>query len=201
MDPDRKQTENDNIMKEYHEEIIAKSWSKTLKTVVAITTLILAVVGTLASFKAASLGNQVVISQNEAFNHWSHYQSKTIKKTTLETELYNIEIELAKTDLTDNPQLQQELEAKKAAYAQEIARYQTEEQEISRMARLAEQKHVAVKDVSAGFGNALIFLQIGILQSSLTAISKIKYYWYMGFVTGIIGFGLFISSYYNYLTL
>ena len=93
MDPDRKQTENDNIMKEYHEEIIAKSWSKTLKTVVAITTLILAVVGTLASFKAASLGNQVVISQNEAFNHWSHYQSKTIKKTTLETELYNIEIE------------------------------------------------------------------------------------------------------------
>ena len=201
MDPDRKQTENDNIMKEYHEEIIAKSWSKTLKTVVAITTLILAVVGTLASFKAASLGNQVVISQNEAFNHWSHYQSKTIKKTTLETELYNIEIELAKTDLTDNPQLQQELEAKKAAYAQEIARYQTEEQEISRMARLAEQKHVAVKDVSAGFGNALIFLQIGILLSSLTAISKIKYYWYMGFVTGIIGFGLFINSYYNYLTL
>lgn len=201
MDPDRKQTENDNIMKEYHEEIIAKSWSKTLKTVVAITTLILAVVGTLASFKAASLGNQVVISQNEAFNHWSHYQSKTIKKTTLETELYNIEIELAKTDLTDNPQLQQELEAKKAVYAQEIARYQTEEQEISRMARLAEQKHVAVKDVSAGFGNALIFLQIGILLSSLTAISKIKYYWYMGFVTGIIGFGLFISSYYNYLTL
>ena len=201
MDPDRKQTENDNIIKEYHEEIIAKSWSKTLKTVVAITTLILAVVGTLASFKAASLGNQVVISQNEAFNHWSHYQSKTIKKTTLETELYNIEIELAKTDLTDNPQLQQELEAKKAAYAQEIARYQTEEQEISRMARKTEKKHVAVKDVSAGFGNALIFLQIGILLSSLTAISKIKYYWYIGAVTGFIGFSIFIGSYYKYLTL
>ena len=81
MEPDRKQTDDDNIIKEYHEEIITKAWSKRLKTIVAITTLILAVVGTLASFKAASLGNQVVISQNEAFNHWSHYQEKTIKKS------------------------------------------------------------------------------------------------------------------------
>ena len=64
--------------------------------------LILAVVGTLASFKAASLGNQVVTTQNEAFNHWSNYQAKTIKKTTLETELYTIEIELAKLKDTDN---------------------------------------------------------------------------------------------------
>lgn len=201
MDPDRKQTDNDNIIKEYHEEVITKSWSKTLKTLVAVTTLILAVVGTLASFKAASLGNQVVISQNEAFNHWSHYQSKTIKKTTLETELYNIEIELAKTDLTHNNKLQQELYAKKAAYEQKITQYKAEEEILSQKAKLAEKKHIATKEISADFGNALIFLQIGILLSSLTAISKIKYYWYAGSLTGIIGFSLFIGSYYKYLTL
>lgn len=100
MDPDRKQQtnlndEDDNFITEYKQEVIQKPWSKTLKLLVAITTLILAVVGTLASFKAASLGNQVVTTQNEAFNHWSNYQAKTIKKTTLETELYTIEIELA----------------------------------------------------------------------------------------------------------
>lgn len=201
MEPDRKQTDDDNIIKEYHEEIIAKAWSKRLKTIVAITTLILAVVGTLASFKAASLGNQVVISQNEAFNHWSHYQAKTIKKTTLEAELYNIEIELAKTDLTDNPKLQEELYAKKEAYKQKIAQYKAEEYTLSQMAKSAEQKHLATKEISANFGNALIFLQIGILLSSLTAISKIKYYWYIGAVTGFIGFSIFIGSYYKYLTL
>ena len=201
MEPDRKQTDDDNIIKEYHEEIIAKAWSKRLKTIVAITTLILAVVGTLASFKAASLGNQVIISQNEAFNHWSHYQAKTIKKTTLEAELYNIEIELAKTDLTDNPKLQEELYAKKEAYEQKIAQYKAEEYTLSQMAKSAEQKHLATKEISANFGNALIFLQIGILLSSLTAISKIKYYWYIGAVTGFIGFSIFIGSYYKYLTL
>lgn len=201
MEPDRKRTDDDNIIKEYHEEIIAKAWSKRLKTVVAITTLILAVVGTLASFKAASLGNQVVINQNEAFNHWSHYQAKTIKKTTLEAELYNIEIELAKIDLTDNPKLQEELYAKKETYEQKIAQYKAEEYTLSQMAKLAEQKHLATKEISANFGNALIFLQIGILLSSLTAISKIKYYWYIGAVTGFIGFSIFIGSYYKYLTL
>lgn len=117
MDPDRKQQtnlndEDDNFIAEYKQEVIHKPWSKTLKLLVAITTLILAVVGTLASFKAASLGNQVVTTQNEAFNHWSNYQAKTIKKTTLETELYTIEIELAKLKDTDNA-LKTELLAKK----------------------------------------------------------------------------------------
>ena len=94
MDPDRKQIDqnsltskdDDDFIAEYKEEVLNKPWSKTLKLLVAITTLILAVVGTIASFKAASMGNQVVITQNEAFNHWSNYQAKTIKKTTLETE-------------------------------------------------------------------------------------------------------------------
>ena len=183
MDPDRKQQtnlndEDDNFIAEYKQEVIHKPWSKTLKLLVAITTLILAVVGTLASFKAASLGNQVVTTQNEAFNHWSNYQAKTIKKTTLETELYTIEIELAKLKDTDNA-LKTELLAKKAIYEQEIAQYKQEEITLTAKAQEAEQRHLLTKEISTNFGNALIFLQIGILLSSLTTLSKIKYYWYI----------------------
>ncbi|MFR5945042.1 MAG: hypothetical protein ACLUFR_07955 [Megamonas funiformis] len=47
MDPDRKQQtnlndEDDNFIAEYKQEVIHKPWSKTLKLLVAITTLILA---------------------------------------------------------------------------------------------------------------------------------------------------------------
>ena len=190
MDPDRKQQtnlndEDDNFITEYKQEVIHKPWSKTLKLLVAITTLILAVVGTLASFKAASLGNQVVTTQNEAFNHWSNYQAKTIKKTTLETELYTIEIELAKLKDTDNA-LKTELLTKKAIYEQEIAQYKQEEITLTAKAQEAEQRHLVTKEISTNFGNALIFLQIGILLSSLTTLSKIKYYWYIGSISGII---------------
>ena len=202
MDPDRKQQtnlndEDDNFIAEYKQEVIHKPWSKTLKLLVAITTLILAVVGTLASFKAASLGNQVVTTQNEAFNHWSNYQAKTIKKTTLETELYTIEIELAKLKDTDNA-LKTELLAKKAIYEQEIAQYKQEEITLTAKALEAEQRHLLTKEISTNFGNALIFLQIGIL---LTTLSKIKYYWYIGSISGIIGFSIFITSYYRNLTM
>lgn len=205
MDPDRKQQtnlndEDDNFITEYKQEVIHKPWSKTLKLLVAITTLILAVVGTLASFKAASLGNQVVTTQNEAFNHWSNYQAKTIKKTTLETELYTIEIELAKLKDTDNA-LKTELLAKKAIYEQEIAQYKQEEITLTAKAQEAEQRHLLTKEISTNFGNALIFLQIGILLSSLTTLSKIKYYWYIGSISGIIGFSIFITSYYRNLTM
>lgn len=198
MDPDRKQQtnlndEDDNFITEYKQEVIQKPWSKTLKLLVAITTLILAVVGTLASFKAASLGNQVVTTQNEAFNHWSNYQAKTIKKTTLE-------IELAKLKDTDNA-LKTELLAKKAIYEQEIAQYKQEEITLTAKAQEAEQRHLLTKEISTNFGNALIFLQIGILLSSLTTLSKIKYYWYIGSISGIIGFSIFITSYYRNLTM
>lgn len=198
MDPDRKQQtnlndEDDNFIAEYKQEVIHKPWSKTLKLLVAITTLILAAVGTLASFKAASLGNQVVTTQNEAFNHWSNYQAKTIKKTTLETEL-------AKLKDTDNA-LKTELLAKKSIYEQEIAQYKQEEITLTAKAQEAEQRHLLTKEISTNFGNALIFLQIGILLSSLTTLSKIKYYWYIGSISGIIGFSIFITSYYRNLTM
>lgn len=85
MDPDRKQQtnlndEDDNFIAEYKQEVIHKPWSKTLKLLVAITTLILAAVGTLASFKAASLGNQVVTTQNEAFTGQTTKQKRLRKQ-------------------------------------------------------------------------------------------------------------------------
>ena len=208
MDPDRKQIDqnsltskdDDDFIAEYKEEVLNKPWSKTLKLLVAITTLILAVVGTIASFKAASMGNQVVITQNEAFNHWSNYQAKTIKKTTLETELYTIEIELAKLKEND-AQLKAELLTKKKIYEQEILEYQQAEIDLTKKAQEAEQRHLLTKEISTNFGNALIFLQIGILLSSLTSLSKIKYYWYVGSIAGVIGVSIFITSYYKNLTM
>lgn len=204
MDPEttpqnnQENDEDDSIINNYKQEILHKPWSKTLKQLVAVTTLFLAVIGTIASFKAASLGNQVVITQNEAFNYWSSYQAKTIKKTTLETELYTIEIELAKLKADDH-KLESELLAKKAFYEREIADFTNEESILTQQATIAEQRHLQIKDISTDFGTALIFLQIGILLTSLTTLSKIKYYWYIGSISGIIGFGIFITSYYRNL--
>ena len=94
-----------------------------------------------------------------------------------------------------------ELLAKKSIYEQEIAQYKQEEITLTAKAQEAEQRHLLTKEISTNFGNALIFLQIGILLSSLTTLSKIKYYWYIGSISGIIGFSIFITSYYRNLTM
>ena len=86
-------------------------------------------------------------------------------------------------------------------YEQEIAQYKQEEITLTAKAQEAEQRHLLTKEISTNFGNALIFLQIGILLSSLTTLSKIKYYWYIGSISGIIGFSIFITSYYRNLTM
>ena len=46
----------------------------------------------------------------------------------------------------------------------------------------------------ARFGEALILLQIGILLSSLAAISKNHYYWYGGAGAGLVGVAAFLYA-------
>ena len=100
----------------------------------------------------------------------------------------------------NDAQLKAELLTKKKIYEQEILEYQAEI-DLTKKAKEAEQRHLLTKEISTNFGNALIFLQIGILLSSLTSLSKIKYYWYMGSIAGVIGVSIFITSYYKNLTM
>ena len=45
------------------------------------------------------------------------------------------------------------------------------------------------------FGQALIFLQIGILLSSLASINKVYVYWYMGLFAGGLGIAMFLYTF------
>ena len=51
----------------------------------ALTTVILAVCATLATFKGGSFSTRSVMSQTEAANQWAYYQAKSIKTYLYET--------------------------------------------------------------------------------------------------------------------
>lgn len=165
-----------------------KKWTEKINVLVAATTLLFAVCATLASFKAAGYGNQVVLAQNQASNLWAYYQAKSIKET-----LYKQQTEVL--ELVQTAAEKEKVEKLLENYKKEVTRYDQEQKEIFNQAKELEKKRDFAQELNAGFGQSLIFLQLGILLSSMAAISKYLYYWYVGLLLGSGGMIVFIMTF------
>lgn len=165
-----------------------RSWKDKIPTLIAITTLILAACATLASFKAAGYGNRMVLAQNQASDQWAYYQAKSIKETQYQVQRDAMVALVAPEMRTAavNKQL--------AAFEQEISRYKQEKNDIVKEAQKLEAERDSARKYNTVFGQALMFLQIGILLSSLASINKANAYWYAGAFSGVIGVGFFLYA-------
>lgn len=157
------------------------SLTDKLPTLIAVTTLVLAVCATLASFKAAGYGNRMVLMQSQASDQWAYYQAKSIKETA-----YQVQRDMMLLQLPQSGQ-PEAYKQKIASYDNEIARYKKEKNDIQKEAEKLEAERDIARNFNGMFGQSLIYLQVGILLSSLASINKVPYYWYMGASVGVIG--------------
>lgn len=162
--------------------------AEKLPTLIAVTTVILAVCATLASFKAAGYGNKMVLAQSQASDQWAYYQAKSIKETTYQVQRDGLSF------IVPPPGREQAHAAKLAEFDKEISRYKAEKKEIMEEAQRLEKERDIARDFNSRFGQSIIFLQIGILLSSLASINKIPYYWYMALVSGGAGVVMFLHT-------
>ena len=163
-------------------------WEERLTTYVAVTAVILAVCATLATFKAAGYGNRMVMSQSQASDQWAYYQAKSIKETQYQVQ--RDVIALVSQQMGTNPAVQERLDA----YQKEVSRYKQEKDEIMQEAKRLESLRDISQDLSSEIGKAIILLQIGILLTSLAAINKTAYFWFMGMGSGGVGIIMFVLA-------
>ena len=166
-----------------------KVWKDRIPTLIAITTLILAVCATLSSFKAGGYSTKMILSQSQASDQWAYYQAKSIKETAYQTQ--RDALELARQSY---PQLESAYKTRISDYDKEVARYKKEKNEIMADAKKLEAARDQYQKHGARFGEALILLQIGILLSSLASISKNHVYWYGGALAGAGGVAAFVYA-------
>ena len=169
--------------------VAKKTWKDRIPTLIAITTLFLAVCATLASFKAGGYSTKMVLAQSQASDQWAYYQAKSIKETAYQTQRDMMSL----IQLT-TPAIEKEFREKTAEYDKEIARYKKEKAEIMADAKKLEQARDDYQVYGGNFGRALILLQIGILFSSLSSISKNHVYWYAGAISGAGGIAAFFYA-------
>jgi hypothetical protein len=158
----------------------------------ALTTVILAVCATLSTFRGGSFSTRSVINQSLAANQWSYYQSKSIKGYLFDLQKETLELQL----ITQANQLTQPsidtIKARIDECKKNIARYDEEKAKITQDAKNFEMVRDHAQAHSKVFGMAVMYLQIAILLSSISALMKKKPLWYLGLAVGIVGIGYFI---------
>ncbi len=164
----------------------------------AFTTIIFAVCATLSTFKGGSFSTKSVLSQALATDKWSYYQSKSIKLYLNENQKENFQMQLLSTP-KKNVELIKAYQTRIDKYDSKVKKYEAEKASIKREAAALESARDEAQVHAKTFGEAVIFLQIAILLSSIAALVKKKYLWYIATVLGIVGVVLFTDGFFLFI--
>ena len=161
----------------------------------ALSTVILAVCATLATFKGGGYSTRSVMSQTQASDQWAFFQAKSIKGYIYEMQKDKLELELEAMSTKALAPVVEVYRKKIADYGKKIAKYEGEKTDIQKEAKRFEQVRDDAQKHGQAFGIAVIFLQIAILLSSIAALIKKKPVWVLGMAIGIAGIVCFANGF------
>jgi len=159
---------------------------------VALTTVIFAVCATLSTFKGAGYSTRSVLTQTQAANQWAYYQAKSIKGYLYENQKESLQLTM-KTGIS--PSAAAAYQKKIDTYEEKIKRYDDEKAQIFKEAKRLELQRDDAQKHTGIFGIAVIFLQIAILLSSISALMKKKLVWIAGSACGAVGLVYFTNGF------
>ena len=162
----------------------------------ALTTVIFAVCATLSTLKGGGFSTRSVMSQSQASDQWSYYQAKSIKGYLYELQKEKLELD---SKAMKGGSLKADYEKRIAAYGEKIRRYDDEKKEIMKKAGELEARRDESQKHSGAFGLAAMFLQIAILLSSIAALMKQKYFWFIGMGAGCFGLLYFFNGFFLFM--
>lgn len=160
-------------------EFLAEKWMKG----VAVTTTCLAVMTAIAASRGAACGAKTQLLTAIESSKWAYYQAKSIKQNLAESQKNAFEVEVLGAANADQAALYGE---KLKTATQEISRYDSEKNQIMKEAEAAAALNKLIAKKGNFFSAAVVFFQIGIMLSSVSALLKRKFMWIFGLVFGAI---------------
>lgn len=169
-------------------------------TYMAITTVLVAVLATLSTFKGGGFSTRSLLNQTKASDQWAFYQSKSIKSYLYDMRRENLELQKETVERQKgDPSLIKKYAELEAEYKLKVKKYDEEKEEISKVATGFEKLRDESKLHSDKFGIAVIFLQISILLSSIATLSKKRFVWICGLVFGVVGLFFFLDGFFLFM--
>lgn len=172
-------------------EILQEKWMRG----VAITTTCLAVMTSIAAARGTACISRTQLFTAIESSKWAYYQAKSIKQNLVDSQRNAFEVEALGAA---NPEQEKVYREKIRISAQESARYNEEKSAIKKEAEDTAAANARLARKGNFFSAAVVFFQIAIMLSSVSALLKRRYMWYIGLAFGVIaaillGYGLFLK--------
>ncbi len=146
---------------------------------VSLTMAVLAVLVAVASLLGHRAHTEEVVLQNKSSDQWAYYQAKNIRRH--EDEVF---ADFASVMAVADPSKAAQLREK---YQSEADKYRDQQKEIDSEARKLEQETTLERNRANRFDLGEVFLEIGLVVTSITLLSGRRLFWKSGIVLGIVG--------------
>jgi Domain of unknown function (DUF4337) len=146
---------------------------------VSLTMAVLAVLVAVISLLGHRAHTEEVVLQAKSSDQWAYYQAKNIRRH--EDEIFVDQASVTPT--TDGP-MQAKLREK---YSSEAERYKGEQKQIEEKAREMENDVGTERKRADRYDLAEVFLEIGLVITSITLLSGKRLFWVLGMVMGVVG--------------
>lgn len=150
---------------------------------VSLTMAILAVLVAISGLLGHRSHTEETVVQNQATDQWNFYQAKHGRRTLLETQVTDI----ALWETQPQPPNHEAAQKRSEEYQAQITKLKNDEEQITEKARdfEAERDRAAHRADRFDFGEAL--LEIALVITSITLLTRRRAFWYTGVVLGILG--------------
>ena len=161
---------------------MSESKSDTWMSWVALATAIMAVSAAVTTLYMGKFSSRAILNQGQETSQWAYYQAKSIKSYIYEIQKQKLELETMV--LANKPQSVMDKYSQLIHdYDKQIKRYDVEKSEIKTTADALAKSKEDAQFRAGNIGFALIFLQIAIMLSSVSALTKKKPLFYLGLAT------------------
>lgn len=146
---------------------------------VSVSMAILAVLVAVVSLLGHRAHTEEVVLQAKSSDQWAYYQAKNIRRHSDElfTDLTSVQ---ATTDVAGLAKLREK-------YTGEAARYKDEQKDIEDKARELEAEVGTERNRADRFDLAEVFLEVGLVITSITLLSGRRIFWALGIFLGLVG--------------
>lgn len=146
---------------------------------VSLTMAVLAVCVAVVSLLGHRAHTEEVVLQAKSSDQWAYYQAKNIREH--EDELFgDLSAVVASNDAAAMAKFREKA-------AQEADRYKHDKDEIQAEARKLEQEVATERNRADLFDLAEVFLEIGLVVTSITLLSGRRIFWHVGIVLSVVG--------------
>jgi len=151
---------------------------------VTLTMAVLAVLVATVSLLGHRTATEEVVLQNRVTDQWDYYQAKNIRRHS--DELF---ADLTAIIATKDAEAAAKLREK---YRSEAERYRDEQKELDTKARELEKEAELAHKKTDRFDLGEVFLEIGLVVTSITLLSGRRLFWYFGLFCG--GSGILVAA-------